>query len=252
MSRNAGLLLTALLITHSFNSSAKEFPICFQIIFNYSHSSMESYELTNMAGLEDVHEGVDRIKYIRERFVTSVKSNNWFHAIFLLRDLRELRDLSVLRSERFSFDGTALHQAVQPFSNCRMRQMERLVELMEKEDLEVQDTFGRTALYLLIREYPERVDVAHKMVTKSEMLHTILPHHKTEPLFVEAERQEKGESMARLLYALTPRPALRVSDGALLISLGFRFQRFGTIFPCILAIHVQLLMSIFFRVIIIS
>ncbi|TQD77229.1 hypothetical protein C1H46_037236 [Malus baccata] len=156
----------------------------------------------------------------RENFVKCVKSKDWFEAFCLLREH------SKLGRERFSFEGTALHQAVQPFSNCRMRRMEGLVESMEKKDLEIQDTFGRTALYLLIREYPERVEVARSMVAKNDKLLTILPDDKKEPLFVEAERQEKGEKMARYLYLLTKEDTIRVTDGAQLISLGFRHQRF--------------------------
>ncbi|XP_028963754.1 uncharacterized protein [Malus domestica] len=156
----------------------------------------------------------------RENFVKCVKSKDWFEAFWLLREH------SQLGREKFSFEGTALHQAVQPFSNCRMRRMEGLVESMEKEDLEIKDTFGRTALYLLIREYPERVEVARSMVAKNDKLLTILPYDKKEPLFVEAERQEKGGKMARYLYPLTAKDTIRVTDGAQLISLGFRHQRF--------------------------
>ncbi|XP_068336168.1 uncharacterized protein [Pyrus communis] len=104
---------------------------------------------------------------------------------------------------------------------------------MEKEDLEIQDRHGYTALFHLVREYPEMVEVAKRMVAKNHNLLTNLPDDDTQnPLVIHAEREEKGERMARYLYSFT-RETLRVVDGAELISLGFRRRRFDIVWDLI-------------------
>ncbi|KAM1009980.1 hypothetical protein TB1_044634 [Malus domestica] len=156
----------------------------------------------------------------RKTFIKYVESKDWDNAIKFLREHPQLG------SARTSSNGTALHKAVQPFNKCSVPNIEQLVELMEGEDLEVQDSKGYTALYYLVEEHPERVEVAKRMIAKNDKLLTILPTGKQQSLVVRAERQEEGERMARYLYSLTPRETLSVTDGAHLISLGFRLRRF--------------------------
>ncbi|XP_009357069.2 uncharacterized protein LOC103947828 isoform X2 [Pyrus x bretschneideri] len=165
---------------------------------------------------------------IRETFVKSVKSGDWDNAIKLLRNHHELG------SERISDDripggGTALHYALWNFRS-RVRIIKQLVESMTKEDLEIQDNLGLTALFLLITFCQDRVDVAKSMVEKNDKLLSILPANtignRTTPLVVEAQRLSNGERMARYLYSVTPHDTLHVSDAAQLISLGFHLHRF--------------------------
>ncbi|KAM2708775.1 hypothetical protein EV2_046534 [Malus domestica] len=163
---------------------------------------------------------------IHETFVKYVGSKDWDKAIKFLRQHRQLRSARI-------FNGTALHFAVKRLSKCSVRNIEELVDLMEKEDLEIQDIHGYTALYHLVRENPEMVEVAKRMVAKNHNLLTNLPDDDTQnPLVIHAEWKEKGERMARYLYSFT-RETLRVVDGAELISLGFLRRRFDIVWDLI-------------------
>ncbi|RXH68179.1 hypothetical protein DVH24_028326 [Malus domestica] len=91
-------------------------------------------ELAMEGGLNAGHES--NANDIHATFVKYVKSNDWDKAIQFLRDHPQVG------SERISIGGTALRYAVRPLNNCSVRNIEQLVELMAKEDLEIQDTFG--------------------------------------------------------------------------------------------------------------
>ncbi|KAB2613692.1 hypothetical protein D8674_036008 [Pyrus ussuriensis x Pyrus communis] len=162
--------------------------------------------------------GESNANNICKTFIKYVESKDWDNAI------KFLGEHPGLGSARTSSNGTALHKAVQPFNKCSVPNIEQLVELMKREDLEIQDSKGYTALYYLVEERPERVEVAKRMIAKNDKLLTILPNQQS--LVVRAERQEEGERMARYLYSLTPRETLSVTNGAHLISLGFRLKRF--------------------------
>ncbi|KAM1429222.1 hypothetical protein ACFX2I_045443 [Malus domestica] len=144
-----------------------------------------------------------------------------------LVDLMEKKDLAI---QDFRCR-TALHNALCEPSKLSVRIVKKLVDLMEKEDLAIQDDLGRTALHYLVREYPERVEVAKCMVDKNYNLPTIFTT--SMPPVVVAEMQEKGKRMARYLYSLTPRQTLRVRDGAQLISSGFLHKRFDIVWDLI-------------------
>ena len=62
---------------------------------------------------------------------------------------------------------------------------------MTKEDLEIQDNLGLTALFLLITFCQDRVDVAKSMVEKNSKLPNILPANTT-PLVVVAQGLSNG------------------------------------------------------------
>ncbi|TQD93082.1 hypothetical protein C1H46_021289 [Malus baccata] len=174
---------------------------------------------------------------IHATFVKYVKSNDWDKAIQFLRDHPQVG------SERISSGGTALRYAVRPLNNCSVRNIEQLVELMAKEDLEIQDTIGSTDLYLLITFRQNRVEVvAKRMVEKNDKLLSILPAGTT-PLVVFAPSLSIGERMARYLYSVTPRKTLHVTDASQFISLGFRYKRFGKRGNPLSFKHDQLLMS---------
>ncbi|KAB2606769.1 hypothetical protein D8674_006486 [Pyrus ussuriensis x Pyrus communis] len=85
---------------------------------------------------------------------------------------------------------------------------------MAREDLEIQDKLGYTALYYTIIYYPERVEVAEGMVNKNHNLLTILPPRDGAPLVVVAQETTKAERMAAWIYILTPPETLKVSDTA--------------------------------------
>ncbi|CAN6571756.1 unnamed protein product [Malus baccata var. baccata] len=111
-------------------------------------------ELAMEQGLNAGHDG--NANDIHATFVKYVKSNDWDKAIQFLRDHPQVG------SERISSGGTALHYAVRPLNNC-------------SEDLEIQDTFGSTDLYLLITFRQNRVEVvAKRMVEKNDKLLSIL------------------------------------------------------------------------------
>ncbi|CAN6571754.1 unnamed protein product [Malus baccata var. baccata] len=112
-------------------------------------------ELAMEEGLNAGHES--NANDIHATFVKYVKSNYWDKAIQFLRDHPQVG------SERISSGGTALRYAVRPLNNC-------------SEDLEIQDTFGSTALNLLITFRQNRVEVvAKRMVEKNDKLLSILP-----------------------------------------------------------------------------
>ena len=102
---------------------------------------------------------------------------------------------------------------------------------MEKEHLDITDDDGLTALHLLIRDYPERFEIAESMVIKNNRFVTNSPPLFLVPFVVEAQEKPNGEMMARSLYSLTPDEALEVPYAARLITLGFNFNRPGTTFP---------------------
>ncbi|XP_050133988.1 uncharacterized protein LOC126610060 [Malus sylvestris] len=185
-------------------------------------------------GLNAGHESI--ANDIHATFVKYVKSNYWDKAIQFLRDHPQVG------SERISSGGTALRYAVRPLNNCSVRNIEQLVELMAKEDLEIQDTFGSTALNLVITFRQNRVEVAKRMVEKNDKLLSILPADTT-PLVVFAPSLSIGERMERYLYSVTPRKTLHVTDASQFISLGFRYKRFGKRGNRLSFKHDQLLMS---------
>ncbi|KAM2801569.1 hypothetical protein PS2_044979 [Malus domestica] len=78
--------------------------------------------------------GESNANNIRKTFIKYVESKDWDTAIKFLREHPQLG------SARTSSNGTALHKAVQPFNKCSVPNIEQLVELMEGEDLEVQDS----------------------------------------------------------------------------------------------------------------
>nr|XP_028964553.1 ankyrin repeat-containing protein NPR4-like [Malus domestica] len=147
---------------------------------------------------------------IRETFVKSVKSGDWDNAIKLLRKHPELGSARI-SDDKIQGGGTAFHYALWNFRS-RVRIIKQLVDSMTKEDLEIQDNLGLTALFLLIIFCQDRVDVAKSMVEKNDKLLSILPANtignRTTPLVVEAQRLSNGERMARYLYSVTPHDTL--------------------------------------------
>ncbi|TQD77241.1 hypothetical protein C1H46_037248 [Malus baccata] len=172
---------------------------------------------------------------IRETFVKSVKSGDWDNAIKLLRKHPELGSARI-SDDKIQGGGTAFHYALWNFRS-RVRIIKQLVESMTKEDLEIQDNLGLTALFLLITFCQDRVDVAKSMVEKNDKLLSILPANtignRTTPLVVEAQRLSNGERMARYLYSVTPHDTLHVSDAAQLIYLGLHLHRFDIVWDLI-------------------
>ncbi|CAN6571571.1 unnamed protein product [Malus baccata var. baccata] len=157
-----------------------------------------------------------------ETFVNYVVSLKWNDAIKFLCDHPDAGSAII------SDGGTALHYAIWNLRSCSARIIEQLVGLMTREDLQIKDSNGLTALHHLIRCYPERVEVAESMVKKNRKLLTILDSEET-PLVVEAQSREKGERMANYLFSETPPETLEVTDAAQLISLGFRLERFDIV-----------------------
>ncbi|XP_070672634.1 uncharacterized protein [Malus domestica] len=112
----------------------------------------------------------------------------------------------------------------------------KLVHLMEREDLEIPDNVGLTALHYVIDRTPENVELAECMVGKNKTLLSIsLPPEKTIPLLagkttplIQAHyiRSEGGEKMARCLYSLTPHETLNDSECAMLVIRGLMLKRF--------------------------
>ncbi|CAN6708094.1 unnamed protein product [Malus baccata var. baccata] len=147
-----------------------------------------------------------------ETFVNYVVSLKWNDAIKFLCDHPDAGSAII------SDGGTALHYAIWNLRSCSARIIEQLVGLMTREDLQIKDSNGLTALHHLIRCYPERVEVAESMVKKNRKLLTILDSEET-PLVVEAQSREKGERMANYLFSETPPETLEVTDAAQLISL---------------------------------
>ncbi|CAN6708319.1 unnamed protein product [Malus baccata var. baccata] len=160
---------------------------------------------------------------IQETFVKYVKSNDWDNAINLLSQHPQLGSAIV------KWGGTALHYAIR--KRCSVRHIQQLVELTPMEHLEIPAAFGYTALYYLIRLFPERVEVAKCMAQKNPNLLTILPRRDKKALVAIAQANTKGEGMARYFYSLTPPETIKVVDATHLISHGFRLQRFGITFP---------------------
>ncbi|KAB2610465.1 hypothetical protein D8674_018497 [Pyrus ussuriensis x Pyrus communis] len=155
---------------------------------------------------------------IQETFVKCVVSNDWDNAINFLRQHPQLGSAIV------KWGGTALHYAIR--KRCSVRRIQELVELMPMEHLEIPAAFGYTALYWLIRRFPERVEVAKCMAKKNPNLLTILPRWDKKALVAIAQANTRGERMARYIYSLTPPETIKVVDAAHLISHGFRLQRF--------------------------
>ncbi|CAN6571776.1 unnamed protein product [Malus baccata var. baccata] len=129
-----------------------------------------------------------------------------------------------LGSAIVKWGGTALHYAIR--KRCSVRIIQQLVDLMEKEHLVIPAAFGYTALYYLIRWFPERVGVAKCMAEKNPNLLTILPRQDKKALVAIAQAKTQGERMARYFYSLTQPETIKVVDAAHLISHGFRLQRF--------------------------
>ncbi|CAN6571774.1 unnamed protein product [Malus baccata var. baccata] len=155
-----------------------------------------------------------------ESFADHVESNDWDNAIKLLG-----RDSQLGRCRfRYASDGTALHYAIQ--KRCSVRNIRRLVNLMEMKDMEIQDKDGFTALYTLILFYPGRVEVAECMVKKNHNLLTIMPDRLKVLPVVLAQRDPQMGRMARSLYFLTQHETLKVPVAAHLISLDFCYHRF--------------------------
>ncbi|TQD71086.1 hypothetical protein C1H46_043382 [Malus baccata] len=155
----------------------------------------------------------------QETFVKYVKSNDWDNAIKLLSQDPQLGSAIV------KWRGTALHYAIR--TRCSVRIIQQLVDLMEKEHLVIPAAFGYTALYYLIRWFPEGVGVAKCMAEKNpNLLTTILPRRDKKALVAIAQANTEGERMARYLYSLAPPETIKVIDAAQLISDGFRLQRF--------------------------
>ncbi|XP_070673022.1 uncharacterized protein [Malus domestica] len=155
----------------------------------------------------------------QETFVKYVKSNDWDNAINLLSQDPQLGSAIV------KWGGTALHYAIR--KRCSVHIIQQLVELMEKEHLVIPAAFGYTALYYLIRWFPERVEVAKCMAEKNPNLRTILPPRDKKALVAIAQANTQGERMAHYFYSLTQPETIKVVDAAHLISHGFRLQRFG-------------------------
>ncbi|XP_050134484.1 uncharacterized protein LOC126610471 [Malus sylvestris] len=152
-------------------------------------------------------------------FAEYVKSDDWGNVINCLRKN------SQAGSETLPFvrSGTVLHYAIQ--KNCSVRIIQQLMEKMEEEHLDITDDDGLTALHLLIRDYPERFEIAESMVKKNNRFVTNSPPLFLVPFVVEAQEKPNGEMMARSLYSLTPHEALEVPYAARLITLGFNFNR---------------------------
>ncbi|XP_009349331.3 uncharacterized protein LOC103940872 [Pyrus x bretschneideri] len=190
---------------------------------NDRHAAMEE-------GLNAAHGEISNADDIDATFIKYVKSKDWDNVIKLLREHRRLGGLSVYTDMGIEGKGgTALHHAISPFPHMAVnaRIVEQLVELMAKEDLEKQDGFGQTAFFRLMSYHPERVELAKCMLEKNDKLLTILCRYEGKrPLVVLAETMENAEGMARYLYSVTPHETLRVTDGAQLISLGFKLNRF--------------------------
>ncbi|TQD93089.1 hypothetical protein C1H46_021296 [Malus baccata] len=153
-------------------------------------------ELAMEQGLNAGHES--NANDIHATFVKYVKSNDWNKAIQFLRDHPQVG------SERISSGGTALHYAVRPLNNCSVRNIEQLVELMAKEDLEIQDTFGSTALYLLITFRQNRVEVAKRMVEKNDKLLSILTSGTDASSCLRSEFVKWGKNGSLSLFCHSP------------------------------------------------
>ncbi|TQD78561.1 hypothetical protein C1H46_035885 [Malus baccata] len=180
--------------------------------FSFSEGHDESVET-----IETFESNANRIQ---ETFVKRVESNVWHNAINFLRQHPQAASASMTDWPY----GTALHYAIR--KRCRVHIIQQLVELMDNGHLEITDTTGSTALYELIRLFPERVEVAECMVKRNPDLLTILPTGNKKSLVVVAQGKTKGERMARYLYSITPPETIKVKDAAQLISDGFRLQRF--------------------------
>ncbi|XP_070673030.1 uncharacterized protein [Malus domestica] len=168
----------------------------------------------------------------QETFVKYVKSNDWDNAINLLSQDPQLGSAIV------KWGGTALHYAIR--KRCSVHIIQQLVELMEKEHLVIPAAFGYTALYYLIRWFPERVEVAKCMAEKNPNLRTILPPRDKKALVAIAQANTQGERMAHYFYSLTQPETIKVVDAAHLISHGFRLQRFGATFPHLFFFFLQI------------
>ncbi|RXH67998.1 hypothetical protein DVH24_028145 [Malus domestica] len=181
-------------------------------------------EPENDAIEESPHEGDELVNTTISGFV---KKDEWEFAMQLLKQYPKAV------SARHEAGMTILHWAV--FLK-KVDIANELVELMSREDLEIQDDVGLTALHYVINSTPESVELAKRMVEKNKnLLIIVLPPSKTSRLLarkitplIQAQgcSHKGGEEMARYLYSVTPRSTLNDSECAMLITYGLMFNRF--------------------------